>query len=173
MLVLMPKRNVYDSNGAFLAAVSAEQAGDMEDARALYEELTEHDPFYGPAFVNLGTLYFHAQRFTKALEMYKQATKIDPDYALGFFNLGNALDEFGREEESADAYKRAIALGHTDAHYNLALLYQEHGRRRDALRHWQAYAKLDRTGPWAEYARMQIRSILENESLQLVKGKQA
>ena len=34
-----------------------------------------------------------------------------------------------------------------------------------ALRHWQAYLRLDRTGPWADHARGQIRKLLSREKL--------
>ena len=38
---------------------------------------------------------------------------------------------------------------------------------RAALRHWQAYLRLDRTGPWADHARSQIRKLLDGEQLSI------
>ena len=68
---------------------------------------------------------------------------------LAFFDLGNVLDELERLDESIAAYRRAVALAprYADAHYNLALAYERKGRRRQALRHWQAIVKLDNRGP--------------------------
>jgi len=73
---------------------------------------------------------------------------------LAFFDLGNVLDELQRLDESIAAYRRAVALAprYADAHYNLALAYERTGEHRHALRHWQAYVRLDNTGPWADHA---------------------
>ena len=86
---------------------------------------------------------------------------------LAFFDLGNVLDELQRPEESIAAYRRAVALAprYADAHYNLALAYERRGERRRALRHWQAYMRLDNRGPWAEHARGQIHKLLSAEKL--------
>ena len=75
------------------------------------------------------------------------------------FDLGNVLDELERPEESIRAYQQAVELSprYADAHYNLALAYERKGETRSALRHWQAYVRLDRSGPWADHARGQIR----------------
>ena len=39
------------------------------------------------------------------------------------------------------------------------------GEARPALRHWQAYVRLDKGGPWSEHARGQIRKLLDREKL--------
>lgn len=161
--------NPGDVHQLFLAAVQAEEAGEKNRAIALYEELIERNPGYAPAFINLGTLFFHLRRFGRAEELYRQATEIDPGYVLAFFDLGNVLDELERPDESIAAYERAVALSpqYADAHYNLALAYERKGDRRAALRHWQAYVRLDRNGPWAEHARTQIHRLLEGEQLSI------
>jgi tetratricopeptide (TPR) repeat protein len=154
----------------FLAAVQAEEAGEKHRAIELYEQIVGRDPNYAPAFINLGTIYFHLRRYGRAEELYRRATETDPGYVLAFFDLGNVLDELGRPEESIRAYLRAVELAprYADAHYNLALAYERSGENRAALRHWQAYVRLDRTGPWADHARGQIRKLLEGERLEVV-----
>lgn len=94
---------------------------------------------------------------------------MDPSYVLAFFDLGNVLDELQRPDESIAAYKQAVALSprYGDAHYNLALAYERKNVRRKALRHWQIYVKLDKSGPWAEHARGQIRKLLSQEKLSI------
>ncbi len=153
----------------FLAAVQAEEAGEKNRAIALYEQIIECDPAYAPAFINLGTIFFHLRRFGRAEELYRTATEIDPGYVLAFFDLGNVLDELERPEESIQAYQQAVILSphYADAHYNLALAYERKGEGRAALRHWQAYLRLDRSGPWADHARAQIRKLLEGEQLSI------
>ena len=151
----------------FLAAVQAEESGEKGRAITLYEEILELDPDYAPASINLGTLHFHLRQFARAEEFYRRATIADPGYVLAYFDLGNVLDELDRPDESIAAYCRAVALAprYADAHYNLALAYERKAQHRPALRHWQAYVRLDNRGPWADHARGQIRKLLSREKL--------
>ncbi len=151
----------------FLAAVQAEESGEKGRAISLYEEILDLDPDYAPASINLGTLHFHLRQFARAEEFYRRATIADPGYVLAYFDLGNVLDELDRPDESIAAYCRAVALAprYADAHYNLALAYERKAQHRAALRHWQAYVRLDNHGPWAEHARVQIRKLLCREKL--------
>ena len=151
----------------FIAAVQAEESGEKPKAMELYEEILRIDPTYAPAYINLGTIHFHLRQYGRAEELYRRATVADPGYVLAFFDLGNVLDELQRLDESIAAYCQAVALSprYGDAHYNLALAYERKGERRPALRHWQAYIKLDNRGPWADHARGQIRKLLGREPL--------
>ena len=153
----------------FYAAVQAEESGEKNRAIALYEQILQSDSSYAPAYINLGTIYFHLRRYGRAEELYRLATMTDPGYVLAFFDLGNVLDELERPEESIAAYQRALALAprYADANYNLALAFERRGDRRSALRHWQAYIRLDRGGPWADHARGQIRKLLDGEKLSI------
>ncbi len=158
-----------DVQDRFLAAVQAEEVGEKQRAIALYEEIVEIDPAYAPAYINLGTIHFHLRQYTRAEELYRRATEADPGYVLAFFDLGNVLDELERLDESIAAYSQAVALAprYADAHYNLALAHERKGQRRPALRHWQAYIKLDSRGPWADHARGQIHKLLGREKLSI------
>jgi tetratricopeptide (TPR) repeat protein len=151
----------------FLAAVQAEEAGEKQRAISFYEEIMGIAPAYAPAYINLGTIYFHLRQFDRAEELYRRATEADPGYVLAFFDLGNVLDELLRPDESIAAYRRAVELSprYADAHYNLALAHERRGERRPALRHWQAYVRLDSSGPWADHAKGQIRKLLSREKL--------
>ncbi|MGA8727659.1 MAG: tetratricopeptide repeat protein [Terracidiphilus sp.] len=151
----------------FLAAVQAEESGEKNRAIALYEKILALEPAYAPAYINLGTIHFHLRQFARAEELYRRATETDSTYVLAFFDLGNVLDELERPEESIAAYLQAVALAprYADAHYNLALAYERKGQSRPALRHWEAYARLDKSGPWAEHARGRIHKLLEREKL--------
>jgi tetratricopeptide (TPR) repeat protein len=153
----------------FLAAVQAEEAGEKMHAISLYEEILSVDPGYAAAYINLGTINFHLRYYGRAEELYRRATEVDPGYVLAFFDLGNVLDELQRLDDSIAAYCQAVALSprYADAHYNLALAYERKGERRKALRHWQAYVKLDRCGPWADHASAQIRKLLSQEELSI------
>lgn len=140
------------------------------EAMAAYHRVLEVEPGHAAAHINLGTLYYNRQEFALAEKHYRQAIEADSRYALAYFDLGNVLDETGRVQEAIQTYKTALQLAPTyaDAHYNLALAYEKLRQPRKALKHWQAYVKLDTSGPWSVHARSQIKRILQAEGLKLV-----
>uniref|UniRef100_E6QNY6 TPR repeat protein n=1 Tax=mine drainage metagenome TaxID=410659 RepID=E6QNY6_9ZZZZ len=151
----------------FLEAIQAEEQGDRAAALEVYSNILEHDPNFTAALINLGTIHYHQGRFLLAEQFYRRATVADPNYVLAFFDLGNVLDELRRSDESIQAYRAALALApeYADAHYNLAMAYERKGLRRQAMTHWAHYLRLDRSGPWSEHARTQLRKLLSREKL--------
>ncbi len=147
-----------------------EDPATQTEALAAYQKALEFQPNHAAAHINLGTLYYNRQDFALAEKHYRAALKADPRYALAYFDLGNVLDETGRVQEGIQTYKMAVQLAPTyaDAHYNLALAYEKIREPRKALKHWQAYIKLDTTGPWSVHARNQIQRILQADTLKLV-----
>jgi tetratricopeptide (TPR) repeat protein len=142
-------------------------------AIAAYQKVLELEPMHAAANINLGTLYYNRQDFALAERHYRQAIEADPRYALAYFDLGNVLDETGRVQEAIQTYKTALVLAPTyaDAHYNLALAYEKLREPRKALKHWQAYVRLDTSGPWSTHARSQIKRILQADGLRLVHSR--
>ena len=120
-----------------------------------------------------GTLYYNRQDFALAKHYRQAVRKADSRYALAYFDLGNVLDETGRVQEAIQTYKTALQLAPTyaDAHYNLALAFEKIREPRKALKHWQAYVRLDSAGPWSVHARSQIKRILQADGLKLVHSR--
>jgi tetratricopeptide (TPR) repeat protein len=149
-----------------------EDPSHQTEAIATYQRVLELDPEHAAAHINLGTLFYNRQEYGQAERHYRLATEIDPRYALAYFDLGNVLDETGRVTQAIQTYETALQLAPTyaDAHYNLALAYEKMKQPRKALKHWQAYVRLDTIGPWATHARNQIKHILQAEGLRLVQG---
>jgi tetratricopeptide (TPR) repeat protein len=159
--------------GWFARGVTLEEdPGSQTEAIAAYHKVLDLDPAHSAAHINLGTLYYNRQNFNLAEKHYRAALEADPRYALAYFDLGNVLDETGRVQEAVQTYKTAIQLAPTyaDAHYNLALAFEKLREPRKALKHWQAYVKLDTSGPWSVHARSQIQRILQADGLKLVHG---
>jgi tetratricopeptide (TPR) repeat protein len=151
-------------------ALEEDPATQLEAIEA-YKKAIELEPHHAAAHINLGTLFYNRQDYVQAEAFYRRAVEVDPRYALAYFDLGNVLDETGRLPDAVRAYKTAIGLAPTyaDAHYNLALAYEKMRQPRKALPHWRAYVKLDRSGPWAIHAKNQIRRILDEDTLRIVK----
>jgi len=147
-----------------------ENPATQTEAIAAYLKVLDLEPAHAAAHINLGTLYYNRQDFSLAERHYRQALEADARYALAYFDLGNVLDETGRIQEAIQTYKTALQLAPTyaDAHYNLALAYEKIREPRKALKHWQAYVKLDTSGPWSVHARSQIKRILQADGLKLV-----
>jgi tetratricopeptide (TPR) repeat protein len=150
--------------------VMEEDPATQTEAITAYKEAVDLEPMHAPAHINLGTLYYNRREYAAAEKHYRLAIAADSRYALAYFDLGNVLDETGRLSDAVKAYQQAILLAPTyaDAHYNLALAYEKMKSARSALRHWQAYVKLDTIGPWAVHARSQMQKILELEKLKVV-----
>ncbi|HUA13952.1 MAG TPA: tetratricopeptide repeat protein [Verrucomicrobiae bacterium] len=152
-----------------------EDPATQTEAIAAYQKVLDIEPVHAAAHINLGTLYYNRQDFALAERHYRRAIEADPRYALAYFDLGNVLDETGRVQEAVQTYKTALQLAPTyaDAHYNLALAFEKMREPRKALKHWQAYIKLDTSGPWSVHARSQIKRILQADSLKLVHSRRS
>ena len=166
-----PTPNEHEVAGWFARGIQLEEDPNTQsEAISAYHRVLDLAPNHAAAHINLGTLYYNRQEFGLAERHYRQAIDADPRYALAYFDLGNVLDETGRVQEAVATYKTALQLAPTyaDAHYNLALAYEKIREPRKALKHWQAYVRLDTSGPWSLHARSQIKRILQADSLKIV-----
>jgi tetratricopeptide (TPR) repeat protein len=146
----------------FEKGLDLEQSGaPMEQVVTAYLRAVALEPKMAAAHVNLGTVYFHAKKWTESERHYLLATEAAPEYALAHFNLGNLYDELNDSVRALAQYVIALRLNPTysDAHYNVALLYQGRGDNLNALRHWRTYLKLDPSGYWAGIARRELAKL--------------
>jgi tetratricopeptide (TPR) repeat protein len=129
---------------SYQRAYAAEEAGDVESAKAEYWRAIASDPGMADAYVNVGRLLHEDGRPEQAAALYAAAVALRADDVIAHFNLGVALEDLGNSEEAIAAYQRAIALRprNGDAHYNVARLYEMLGRSQEALRHLQSYRRL-------------------------------
>ncbi len=85
-----------------------------------------------------------AGRLQEAEAAYRMTLETYGPDALLLYNLGVLLQDMERKPEAVDSYEAALALdpAMADGHYNLALLCEELGRAREAIRHMAQYRRL-------------------------------
>ena len=126
-----------------------------ESALQAYKRAIAADPQRLDARINLGRLLHELERFDEAERAYRDAFAIvrsernysdRGDNALLHFNLAVLLDDLDRADEAINEYEAALRVDPdlADAHYNLALLYEEQGEAKQALRHMSQYRRLIR-----------------------------
>jgi tetratricopeptide (TPR) repeat protein len=91
-----------------------------------------------PVLTDLGTLYYHADRYGEAARYFERSLSLQPPTTVRYEDLGDAYRQLGRLEEAAAAYRRAQALAESDviqnpreplARANLARITAELGER--------------------------------------------
>ena len=145
----------------FRQGVRAEDAGQWQLARHLYERaLAAGEPDPETCF-NLGNVLYELDRKRAAARRYLQAVALDAEYVESLNNLGNALAESGRLHEAVRAYRRALQLepAYADAHSNLAETLVYLGRYAEARLHWTAYLAVDPHSSWANAIRELLRHL--------------
>jgi tetratricopeptide (TPR) repeat protein len=127
----------------YVQAVAIEP-DDAKAAVEAYGRAIAADPSHLDARLNLGRLLHEQGRLREAEKVYRAAPKASP---LLLYNLGVLLDDLGRKAEAIRIYEGAVRADPSlaDAHYNLALLYEQQGKGRDAIRHMAHYRRLAAT----------------------------
>jgi tetratricopeptide (TPR) repeat protein len=140
---------------AFLAAVDAQDAGDLERAEKLYRRATELDEHLAAAWTNLASLLERRGARGEARAACETALALDPEQPEARYNLANLLADVGELEQAIREYRRVAATcpEFADAHFNLALALVRHGAGTAARTHLLRYLELDGDSSWALRAR--------------------
>jgi tetratricopeptide (TPR) repeat protein len=120
------------------------EAEDLDAAQAAYRRAIELEPCFENAYLNLGAMLCEARRSDAAMALYDSAIAACPASSLIRFNRAVALEDLGRLEEAVSSYELSLELDSSlaDAHFNIARLKDKLGDSQSALRHLNAYRKL-------------------------------
>lgn len=131
----------------------------IDEAIRVYQQVIEMQPRWSEPHINLGCIYYQRGEMQNAYAAFCVALELEPDNVVAHFNLGCVLDEMGRTEETIEHLRRATELEptHADAHFNLASAYEKQGNKQMALQHWILYLQQQSHGPWADFARLQLK----------------
>ena len=111
-------------------------------ARAL--KSVEHAGPQPDDWLGKGYVLHEAGRLAEAERAYRDGLRVHADDPLLLYNLGVLLEGQKRKREAVQAYEAALRGDPrmADGHFNLALLYEELARPRDAIRHMAQYRRL-------------------------------
>ena len=122
------------------------EAKDGSAAIAAYRQAIEMDPTFADAYLNLGAMLCEAHKCEEAVSLYDSAIVACPKSGLIRFNRAVALEDLGLLDEAVVSYELSLTLEASlaDAHFNIARLKERLGDSKGALRHFNAYRKLQR-----------------------------
>lgn len=121
-------------------AIIAHQAGDIQLAKKIYEELLNTEPDNTEVLHLSGLLTAQTGQFEQALTYLQRAIKVNSGVALYHNTLGNILKELKQFSTAEEHYKHALVLdpAYNEAHNNLAGLYYLQNKLAQAEQHYQA-----------------------------------
>jgi protein O-GlcNAc transferase len=119
---------------AFQRAFRHHQAGQLQQAEALYRQVLAVHPNHADSLHLLGIIARQMGQPLRALEYLDKAIKIQPRAAAYRTSRGNALKDLGRTKEAETAYRDALGLQRDfpEALSNLGGLLVELGRFSEA-----------------------------------------
>lgn len=122
----------------------AYEHNDVAQAESAYRKAIALDPCFEDAYVNLAAMLCESHRCDEAIALCQQGTQQCEDAPLIHFNLAVALEDQGLSAEAVRAYASALRCDPflADAHFNIAALLEGAGDSRGALRHLNAYRRL-------------------------------
>lgn len=111
------------------------QAGNLNEAARLYNDVLTANPRHPGALQMLGFLHFQREEFGEAEKLMARALKIEPNSVDALYNHGCALQALDRHKEAAESFGKALALkrDHAPIHLNLGNSLFRLGRHKEAL----------------------------------------
>jgi tetratricopeptide (TPR) repeat protein len=95
---------------AFRRALLLHQHSRLDEARVLYEQVTQLEPRHLQAVVFLGVLAVESGQAERAVELTARALQLDPRCVAAHIVRGRALHKLGQREAAVTSYDRAIEL---------------------------------------------------------------
>ncbi len=126
------------------SAIKLHRAGNVEQARQLYEQILQSDPRHSDVLYFLGLVYRQTGQLAKAADYLRRAIEIDPTQAEYFGNLSEALHGLKQLPEAIDCCSEAARLAPQkfEAHGRLGDFLQEAGRLEEAIASYREAAKI-------------------------------
>lgn len=146
--------------------IDALSARDLDKAKRLFGQFIQKNPSLSGAYVNLALIAFREEDYEIANKLVDQAINLNPQQAPAYHLRAQLHLKNGEIKPARQDYLKAIELrpGYTNAHYNLALLYDVFLQELAlAIEHYSIYLSLldkedQTTQEWINH----LRNTLEN-----------
>lgn len=115
-------------------ARASHRAGQLQAAKAMYQQILTRHPNDVDAIGGLGSLALQTRNFEPAIALFRRALELAPNSVDATNNLGVALAQRGESAEPIRLWNRAASLDarYADAHVNLTNMYRKLGRLEEA-----------------------------------------
>jgi tetratricopeptide (TPR) repeat protein len=135
------------ANGHHWYAEYLTLVGRHKQAIAESERARELDPLSNIIDTWVGSRYFFARQYDKAIEVYRNAIEMDPSFVPAHLVLGQAYEQKGMQQKAIGEFETAVNLGGGSSIYaaSLAHAFGIAGRRSDALKVLQNLRKMAET----------------------------
>lgn len=137
---------------AYKMGSDGEQAGEPphnhaeQDHIAALEDTVAKDPNNAEAWIELGNLYFDAQKIDGAIKAYENALKLKPDNANVITDLGVMYRKKGQPKEALALFKKAheINPNHEICLFNAGVvLMHDLNQPKEAMEAWEKLVQLN------------------------------
>lgn len=152
--------NPGDSTAICKLGLAEYKLGEFLDASETFQQATELDKENPYAHRMLGhILSKNLNDNNEGLKALTRAAELDPNEPITQILIGNVQFQIGNLEAAVEAFKSALLCDPTnaDAHYNLAVIYAQLGRKSDGMEHYKESLKLN-TAPNPELEKLLSKS---------------
>jgi tetratricopeptide (TPR) repeat protein len=94
------------------------QAGNLQQAQRLYQEILAEQPTCAPAWHFLGLIHHQALQYDEAISHIRRCLNLMPDYVEAHRNLGVVLHDADKFSEAIRAFQRVLELQPDNAEVN-------------------------------------------------------
>lgn len=139
-------------DGMFATAIRHYQAGRLNEADALYQQVLAIDSRHADSLHMRGLIAQQMGRHNIAIELIERAITTDTRNALYRFNLGNIFRDVGRLDDAVACYRKSILLTRdVNAYNNLGTVLAIQGNLREAANAFRRVIDLVPTSFEAHY----------------------
>jgi tetratricopeptide (TPR) repeat protein len=126
-------------------AFQLHQAGNLQQAQRLYQEILAEQPNCAPAWHFLGLIAHQARKYDESIHHIRRSVELMPDYVEAHRNLGIVLHDAGQYGEATRSFHRVLELQPNNAEVNdlLGLAYYSLGDSTAAISFYQRALTLD------------------------------